>query len=164
MVNHKQKIETTEKELILEREFDAPRELVFEVYSSCEHLKHWWGPRQWPMAECSMDFRVGGEWHFCLRGPEGGDESWGKAIFKEIKKPELIVYNDYFSDKDGTINQDMPGMLITVKFKESDGKTKLISTTLFSTPEELQKSVEMGVVEGFTETLDRLDELLAEMQ
>lgn len=164
MTNNKIDVQTKERELIMTRIFDAPPELVFETYSSCEHLKHWWGPKEWPMHECTMGFREGGEWHFCLRGPNDGDESWGKAIYKEIKKPEKIIYEDYFSDKDGNINEEMPGMLITVEFIEHKGKTKLSSTTLFDSPETLEKTVEMGAVEGMTSSLDRLDEYLTKFK
>ncbi len=92
MITNKTKVETKERELIMERIFDAPPNLMFEVWSSCEHLKHWWGPKEWPMEECEMDFREGGTWHFCLRGPNKGDESWGLATYKEIDKPRKIVY------------------------------------------------------------------------
>ncbi len=160
MTTDKLSVETKGKELIMSRIFDAPRELVFETYSSCEHLKHWWGPKEWPMKECTLDFREGGEWHFCLRGPNEDDESWGLAIYQEIKEPEKIVYKDHFSDKVGNINKEMPGMLITVEFIEKNGKTRLLSTTLFDSSEALEQTVEMGAVEGMNSSLDRLEKHL----
>lgn len=164
MTTDNMNVETRDRELIISRIFDAPRELVFEAHSSCEHLKHWWGPRSWPMVECTMDFREGGTWRYCLRGPNEGDASWGKAIYQEIVSPERIVYHDYFSDEEGNINEATPQMLITVEFHNREGKTKLVSTTRFATPEELQKTVEMGALEGMTETWDRLEEHLATTQ
>ena len=160
MSTDKLNVETKGKKLIMSRIFDAPRELVFEAYSSCEHLKHWWGPKEWPMKECSIDFREGGKWHFCLRGPNEGDESWGLAIYQEIKEPEKIVYKDHFSDDDGNINKDMPEMQITVELINQGGKTRLLSTTLFDSSETLEKTVEMGAVEGMNSSLDRLEEHL----
>ncbi len=157
-------VEAKGRELTIERIFDAPPALMFEMWSSCEHLKHWWGPREWPMEECSLDFRVGGTWHFCLRGPNEGDESWGIAVYKEIERPDRIVYQDNFSDKDGNINEEMPGMLITVEFHEHDGKTRVASTTLFDTPETRQKIMDMGVVEGMSSSMGRLDEYLVKIQ
>ncbi|MEX0773973.1 MAG: SRPBCC domain-containing protein [Balneolales bacterium] len=158
---NKTKVETTERELIMTRIFDAPRELVFETYSDCKHLKNWWGPRTWPLSYCKMDFRVGGAWHFCMSGPNEGDESWGKGIYKEIAEPERIVYNDYFSDKDGNINEDMPSTLATFEFAEHEGKTKITCRSEYQKPADLKKVLEMGMVEGMTETLDRLEEHLA---
>lgn len=163
MSSDKMNVITKERELTISRTFDAPRELVFEVFSSCEHLKHWWGTQEWPIDECFMDFREGGTWHYCLRGPNEGDESWGVAVYQKIKKPEKLMYKDHFSDEDGSINEEIPGTLITVEFIEQSGRTKLISHTLFDTPETLQSTVEMGVIEGLTETWDRLEEHLAKV-
>lgn len=160
----KMTVEANGRELTIERVFDAPPELLFDMWSSCDHLKHWWGPKEWPMDECSLDFRVGGVWHFCLRGPNEGDESWGRAVYKEIDKPNKIVYQDNFSDKDGNINEKMPGMLITVEFLKYEGKTRVASTTLFDTVETRKKVVEMGVIAGMSSSMDRLDEYLVTIQ
>lgn len=150
--------------LIMDRIFDAPPELMFEVWSSCEHLKHWWGPKEWPMEECKMDFREEGEWHYCLRGPNEGDESWGLAVYREISKPGKIVYKDYFADAEGNINEEMPDMLVTVELFEHEGKTRYVGTTEFDSPETRAKIVEMGVVEGFGSSMDRLDSYLVDLQ
>lgn len=160
----KMNVEEKDRELVINRIFDAPPELLFDVWSSCEHLKHWWGPKEWPMEECSIDFREGGVWHFCLRGPGEGDESWGKVIYQEIKKPEKIVYKDFFSDEEGNINKEMPEMLITVEFYEFEGKTRVVNTTLFDTPATRKKVVEMGAVEGMGSSMERLDEYLKTVQ
>lgn len=161
---NKMDVKTKDRELIITREFDAPPELMFDVWSDCKHLKHWWGPSSWPMHECTLDFREGGVWHYCLRGPKEGDESWGKAVYQDIDKPKKIVYKDYFSDKDANINKEMPEMLITVEFLEHRGKTRQINTTVFDTPETREKVIEMGVVEGMSDSLDRLDDYLAKIQ
>lgn len=160
MINQKTEVETKGNKLIMSRVFDAPPELVFKMWSSCDHLKHWWGPEEWPMDECEMDFREGGAWRYCLRGPNEGDESWGMAIYQKIKKPKKIVYKDHFTDSEGQINEEMPDMVITVEFMEKGGRTKMINTTLFETPETRKKIVEMGAVEGWNSSLNRLDEHL----
>ncbi|MEX0685504.1 MAG: SRPBCC domain-containing protein [Balneolales bacterium] len=160
---NKTHIETTKREFILERVFNAPRELVFEAYSDCSHLKHWWGPREWPLTVCEMDFRVGGIWHYCMSGPDG-QESWGKAIYHDIKEPDKIVYDDFFSDKEGNISDSMPEIKITVEFIDHDGKTKIRSKSIFKTEAELKKVIEMGMAEGITETYDRLDEHLSQYE
>ncbi|MEX2600391.1 MAG: SRPBCC domain-containing protein [Balneolaceae bacterium] len=154
------KVESKGRELIIERRFDAPPELMFDVWSNCKHLKHWWGPKEWPMDECEMDFRKGGEWRYCLRGPNEGDESWGKAIYQEINKPEKITYKDHFTDSEGNINEDMPWLLITVEFIEHEGQTRQIQTSLFDSAETRKKITEMGFIEGMSSSLERLDEYL----
>jgi len=159
-----QNVETKENEIIFTRTFNAPRELVFETYTTCEHLMNWWGPRTWPLNYCKMDFRPGGTWHYCMKGPNEGDESWGLAKYKEIKVPEKIIYNDYFSDKEGNINTEMPGLDIIIMFMADGEKTVLKTVTKVGSKEEVDKLVEMGMIEGFTETWDRLEEHLAEIQ
>lgn len=156
--------ETKERQLIMTRDFQADPELLFEVWSECKHLKNWWGPKEWPMDECSMDFRVGGEWRYCLRGPNDGDESWGKAIYQEINKPDNIVYKDHFTDTNGNVAENMPNMIISVDFAVHNGKTRQTITVDFDTDEERDKIVEMGMAEGMDSSLDRMDEYLTEIQ
>lgn len=160
----KQTVETNEKEIIFTRVFKAPRELVFETYTSCKHLMNWWGPREWPLKYCKMDFREGGSWHYCMKGPNPNDESWGLAIFKKIIEPEMISYNDHFSDKDGNVNSEMPSLVINVKFKSLNGNTEMKTITKVGSKEEIDKLIDMGMIEGFTETWDRLEEHLAAIQ
>jgi len=157
--------------LIMERTFAAPRELVFEAYSSAEHLKHWWGPRGWVLSACTVDFRPGGVWHYCMtcmdknQGDFYGFESWGKAIYKEMNAPEKIVYTDYFSDAEGNLTEGMPSSEIEITFVQlADNQTKLVSRATYASEEELKKVVEMGMEQGISETYDRLEEYLAARQ
>jgi len=150
------------KSLLVERVFDAPRELVFKAWSEAERLSQWWGPRLWPTTYCTVDFRLGGVWHYCMTGPDG-TQSWGKAVYTEIVPPERIVYTDMFSDEAGNSLAGMPTMVITVEFVDLGGKTKLVSRAEFASKEELESLVQMGMVQGLTETWDRLEEYLAQV-
>lgn len=160
MAESKMQVETTDRELIFTRVFNAPRDLVFETFTDCEHLKNWWGPRQWPLATCEMDFREGGSWSYCMKGPEG-QLACGKAVYQQIRRPELIVYEDYFVDEKGNVNDELPKGLVTMEFAPHEGKTKVTGRTRYADAADLQTVLEMGVVEGMTETLDRLEEHLA---
>ena len=157
MIDSKLKVEQKDKQLILSRVFQASKELVFQAYSSCEHLKHWWGPKTWPMDECEMDFKVGGTWKYCLRGPNEGDESWGSSVFEEIQRPDKIVYIDHFSDKDGNVNQEMPSLHITVLFHSEENGTRITVRVDLDSKQELEKLVEMGMAEGMNDSWDRLE-------
>ena len=159
MSTNQLKVEANGGELILTRQFSAPRSKVFQAHTDCSHLQHWWGPREWPLTYCKIDFRVGGKWHFCMSGPDGV-ESWGMVIYKEIKESELIVYEDHFSDKDGNLNQDLPSTIVRTEFLEKDGKTIIKSTAQYASPEDLQKVLDMGMETGVAETFDRLEEYL----
>lgn len=153
--------------LILEREFDAPKDLVFKAFSEPEHLKQWWGPRGWTVPVCNVDFRPGGVWHYCMKcvdenqGDFFGMESWGKGVYEEIIQDEKIVYRDYFSDAEGNEAEGMPSTRVTLLFEEQDGKTKLINRAEYDSSEALKTVLDMGMEQGVTETWDRLEELLS---
>ncbi|MGE7930663.1 SRPBCC domain-containing protein [Lysinibacillus xylanilyticus] len=150
--------------LILERVFDAPRDLVFKMFKDPEHLKRWWGPRGWEIPVCTVDFRTGGVWHYCMKcvdqnlGEFFGMESWGKGVYKEIIEPEKISYTDYFSDAEGNSNDSMPSTEITLEFINLGGKTKLINRAEYVSAEALKTVMDMGMLQGITETWDRLNE------
>lgn len=163
MLTDKLNVETKERELIITRTFDAPPQLMFEMWTKCEHLMNWWGPKEWPMNKCNLDLREGGKWYYCMQGPNPGDEACGLGIYKEIRKHDKLVYEDYFTDKDGNINKNMPGMLITVELHDDNGKTRQVSTSLFDTKEQLEQIVQMGVIEGMSSSMDRLDEYLVQV-
>lgn len=152
------------KTLEFTRRFNAPRELVWSAYSDAEHLKRWWGPKGWTTDPCTVDFRPGGVWHYCMTGPgEDGQpmEAWGKAVYQEIETPARLVYLDAFSDADA--NAFPPEMLISLDFVAEGNATLLRSTSTFATEEDLQTVLGMGVVEGVGQTMDRLDEYLPEL-
>jgi uncharacterized protein YndB with AHSA1/START domain len=86
-------IEQTDTELTFTQVLDAPRELLFKVFSESEHVKQWWGPEGWTMPICTIDFRPGGTWHYCIRNANG-EEHWTKAVYREIVPPARIVYTD----------------------------------------------------------------------
>jgi uncharacterized protein YndB with AHSA1/START domain len=155
-----------ENVLVLERVFDAPRELVFQMFKDSEHLKRWWGPRGWELPVSKLDFRPGGVWHYCMKcvdknqGDFYGMESWGKQVYHEIVEPEKIVYTDYFSDAEGNENPDMPATKGTLEFIDLGGKTRLVNRSEYATPEGLKAVMDMGMLQGITETWDRLEELV----
>ena len=157
------RVETAEREFVMERVFNAPREIVFKAFSDPKHVAQWWGPKGWTLPVCEMDFRPGGVWFYGMRGP-GGEESFGKAIYQEIIAPERIVYQDNFADAEGNVLEGMPPMVITMEFTEESGKTRITSRTLFASVADLEATMAMGMVEGFTQTWDRLEEYLAEGQ
>ena len=134
-------------EFVAIRVFEAPKDLTFRAWSSCEHLSHWWGPTGWTLPVCEMDFRPGGEWFYGMRGPDGED-SFGLATYERIVEPSLIVYTDAFADADRRIDTDMPVMPITVQFTELNGRTTLTSRTRFATAEDVEKVLATGMIEG----------------
>jgi len=164
------RIENDNRVLVLERVFDAPRDLVFKMFKEPEHLKMWWGPRGWELPVCHIDFKPGGVWHYCMKcidpnlGQFYGMESWGKGVYKDIIEPETIVYTDYFSDAEGNINETMPSTEVTMEFIDLEGQTKLVNRSLYVSAEALKTVMDMGMLQGITETWDRLEERLNEIK
>lgn len=158
------------QELVIERVFNAPRDLVFKAFSNSEYLANWWGPRGWQTENRQFKFEPNGVWHYCMRcidesqGDFFGHESWGKAVFQEINAPEKIVYMDMFADEEGNTVDSLPEVQITMEFLEHEGKTKLISRSQFTSIEALQQVMEMGVVEGVASQYECLDDLLNEIR
>ena len=115
---------------VIARTFDAPRDLVFDVWTQEEHLLKWFGPKGMPMKIGKLDLRPGGIFHYCLAGP-GGKDMWGKWVFRDIAPPESIVLISSFSDEKGGITvhpfaKDWPReTLSATTFTEDNGKTVL---------------------------------------
>ena len=119
--------------LVIERVFDAPRELVWKAWTDPEQVMRWWGPKGYTSPFSEIDLRVGGRYLWCMRSPEGQD-LWSTGVYREIVPFERIVCTNSFSDEKGNvvpashygISGDIPlETLGTVTFEEIDGKTKL---------------------------------------
>src|SRR4051812_11212948 len=152
MANHTSTIETTDRELISSRIFNAPRELVFKAWTDPGHLQKWWGPKGFTNTFHAFDSRPGGEWNFIMHGPDGTDYK-NKSVFVEIKKPERIVF-DHVSG---------PLFRATVNFTETaPGKTKVVWSMLFNSPEEFER-IKVFAVPGNLENLEKLDSHLVTM-
>lgn len=153
--------------LIMEWTFDAPRDLVFSAFTEKDHLEAWWGPAGWETKIKQFEFVPNGVWHYCMRclDPAQGDfygmESWGKAIFRSIDAPVRYAHADYFSDEAGTISETLPGSENETTFEALDGKTRVIFRSDFGSAEAVRQVLEMGMKEGFTSQLERLDHWLA---
>ena len=139
--------------LVITRIFDAPPRLVFKVWTEPEHLVHWWGPKGFTLPTCTMDFRPGGAYRFCMRSPEGVDH-WLQGVYREIVEPERLVFTYAWEDVGGTLGHET---LVTVTFAEHGGKTKLtVHHAVFESV-----TIRDEHVRGWTEALDRLAQYLA---
>ena len=156
--SHKTTLTTpSDREIVMTRVFDAPRDLVFDAHSSCEHMSNWWGPRKYDFASCEIDFRPGGRWRIVHRGPDGEIPAF-RGEFREIVRPERIVWTFEWEGAPGHVS------LGTVTFEEHDGKTTLTSTALFDSVEDRDGMLQSGMEEGAVETWDRLAEYLEDLK
>ena len=148
----------SDREIVMTRVFDAPRELVFEAHSKCEHLAKWWGPRKYSLAICELDFRPGGAYRFVHRGPDGMEEHGFRGEFSEIAPPERIVWTFEWEGMPGHASVD------TLTLEDlGGGRTKLTAHSLFDSVEDRDGMLQSGMEEGAAETWDRLAEHLQTM-
>jgi uncharacterized protein YndB with AHSA1/START domain len=161
---------TSHGALVIERVFDASRELVWKAWTQPEHVKRWWGPKGFSCPAAEIDFRVGGRVLMAMQSPEfNGDRPiWSTGVYREIVPLERIVCTDSFADEKGNVvpatyygmNPDMPlEMVVTVTFEEHEGKTKLILRHEgIPAGEDLD-----GARQGWSESFDKLADHLAKM-
>ncbi|MFC5699942.1 SRPBCC domain-containing protein [Cohnella faecalis] len=152
-----------ERDFVVERTFDAPKALVFKAFTRPEHVARWWAPGGYTIPVCKIDLRPGGLWHYCMRSPEGQDQ-WVRAVYREIVEPDRIVYVITFADEEGNPTEEIPEQEGTITFDDYAGKTKVSIRIMLGTAEELKWTLEMGMVEGMTETLGNLAKLLNEIE
>jgi uncharacterized protein YndB with AHSA1/START domain len=144
-----------EREIATTRVFDAPRELVWTVWTDPDHIAHWFGPNGFTTTTKAFEFRPGGRWLFTLHGLDGTDYR-NEVTYTEIIEPELIRYD----------HGPSPIFDVTLRFEDEDiAKTKLTMQMLFTTREERDRTVEkFGAIEGQKQTLARLEEYLSQLQ
>ncbi len=107
-------------EIVIERVFDAPRELVWKMWTDPEHVAQWWGPRGLTTRVDELDLRPGGNWRYVMLGPDGSEYPQN-GTFREIVEPELIVTSAEFE-----VGEDQPHQVVlTYQFDELGDKTKL---------------------------------------
>ncbi|MGC1903036.1 MAG: SRPBCC family protein [Candidatus Acidiferrum sp.] len=157
-------------DLLITWTFDAPRDLVFSMWSDANHLRRWWGPKGCTIGFCNMDFRPGGQLLYNLRKVDG-TEMWGKFVYREILPPERIVFVNSFSDPKGNttraaFNAKWPlEVLNTLTLSEQFGLTRLtlLGVPLNATEEEWDvfENMLMSLHQGFSGTFEQLNEYLA---
>jgi uncharacterized protein YndB with AHSA1/START domain len=139
------------REIASTRVFDAPRELVWRMWTEPEHIKHWWGPRGFTNTIYEMDVRPGGTWRFVMHGPDGTNYK-NVIVYDEVVAPERLTYS----------HGPAPRFDVFVTFEEEGTKTRVRMRSVFESAEMRDRVVKVqGAIEGMNQTLDRLGEWLA---
>ena len=148
---------TADREIVVSRVIDAPRELVFEAFTEVRHLSQWWGPDGFTTTTESFEFRVGGEWGFVMHGPDGTDyQEW--ISWTEIAQPERIAMLH------GESRGDPNAFESVVTFEPYGAATRIEMRTVFRTKELRDDAVEKyQAIEGGQQTLSNLAAYLAEI-
>lgn len=151
--------------LIVERLYRASATVVWACWTEAGHLRHWWGPHGWLVDVFELDLRPGGLWRYRLR-PDGQhdleDEQWGRAVYRVVDEPRRLEFDDGFSDAAGNliVGSSMP---TAVRIDDQQGRTNVSITVEFTGSDELARAEAIGMVEGFSDALERLDTLTTEM-
>lgn len=143
-----------EREIHIEREFDAPRERVFAIFTNPELIPRWWGPHGTETVVEEMDAHTGGDWRFRTRGADGAEITF-RGTFREVTPPERIVQTFEWDGMPGYVSVD------SSEFVDLGERTRVVTTSLFMTAEERDGMIESGMEGGLNETYERLEALLA---
>jgi uncharacterized protein YndB with AHSA1/START domain len=147
----------SDREIVMTRVVDAPRKLVFSVWTSAADLPHWMlGPEGWTMPVCEIDLRPGGTWHFVWRRTDG-PETRTRGVYREILPPERLVSTESWGG-------DWPETLNTLTLTEENGQTTIRNRILYPSKAARDAALKTGMEAGMSETFDRLAKYLQTKQ
>lgn len=155
------------KTLTVEAVVNGAKDKVWQFYADKESFEKWWGPEGWETTAKEFDFRPGGRIHYdmhCVDENQGewyDQHSWGIMDIESVDEGKSFTYRDAFSDESGAVNPELPTMQCKNELIEEDGKTRIVSTIVAETVEQLEEVLKMGIEEGWSSQLDKLDALLA---
>ncbi len=155
--------EVASKEIVISRTFDTPRRKVWQAWTQPRQIEQWWGPRGFTTRVDEMDFEPGGNFKYTMLDADK-NEYPSVGVFQEITEPKRIVATDEFGDSENNEQaapEGLPtGMVTTTAFDEENGKTTVTISIMHQSVADRKKHEEMGVVTGFNEQLDKLEEYL----
>lgn len=153
-------VDKENNQLTLRREFLAHRQLVWDCYTKSELLDQWFAPKPMTTKTKSIEFRKGGHWHYAMVDPNG-TEYWGYTEYQTIQPIDFYTSLDAFSNEQGEINKDYPRAKWDVTFKDKAENTLVETFVQYNSLQDLETVIQMGMEQGMTMTLEKLDELLA---
>ncbi len=143
----------TDREIVMQRAFNAPARTLFEVWTKPEHVRKWYAVRGTTMTVCDIDLRVGGAWRWVLVHPKGGEIAFS-GVFREIDPPRRLQRTEVFEAMPGA------GSLVTLTFDEKDNQTTLTINMLFESKQDRDVCLRSGMELGVKECFQRIDELV----
>jgi len=152
------KVDKSTGTVLVEKEFDAELSLVWDAFTKQEMLDQWWAPKPFESKTKVMEFKVGGRRFYAMVSPEG-QENWQVQQYTSITPKTNFKYFSAFADKDENLN--LPGSDWDLTFSDQNEITKVSILIKNDSVERMQKMIEMGFKEGFTMTLNYLEQMLA---
>ncbi|HEY9049085.1 MAG TPA: SRPBCC domain-containing protein [Ohtaekwangia sp.] len=152
-------VDKSKNTITIKREFIAKRQLVWDAYTKRELLDKWFAPKPLTTKTKSMDFREGGHWHYAMVEPEGA-EYWGRLDYIKIQPIDYYTALDAFSDESGALNSELPRAHWHVTFEDYAENSLVQTIVTYQSLADLETVIQMGMQQGMTSTLERLDDLL----
>jgi uncharacterized protein YndB with AHSA1/START domain len=146
----------TDREIHVERVFDAPRDRVFAAFTDPKLIPEWWGPSDTTTVVDQMDVRPGGSWRIVIRDSDGSAQAF-RGTYREVTPPQRVVQTFEWEGMPGHVSVE------TATFEDLGDRTKVTTTSLFHTTEERDGMLASGMERGMNESYARLDELLARL-
>lgn len=153
------KVDKSTHKVFVNREFAAEHSLVWDAFTKKEILDQWWAPKPWQSQTKSMEFTEGGRRFYAMVSPEG-DKHWSIQDYTSITPKTNFKFIDAFADEDANINTSFPRSQWSLDFEGKDEVTKVSIVIQHQSLTDLEQLVQMGFKEGFTMTLNDLDNLL----
>lgn len=141
-------------------ELAAPPARVWQIWADPRQLERWWGPPTWPATFEQHDVVAGGESRYYMTGP-AGEKARGWWRFLTLEEPRSLEFEDGFSDDSGLPNAEMPTVRARVELEPTAAGTRMTVRSQFATAEDMERLVQMGMVEGMTQAMGQIDEVLA---
>jgi len=145
--------------VFIDREFDAERALVWDAFTKPEILDQWWAPKPMRSETKYMNFKAGGRRFYAMVGPDG-QAHWGVQDFTAVSPKTNFKFVSAFTDADENINKDLSSSAWSLDFSETGGVTKVNISIKLNTLADMERRLQMGFKEGFTMTLNDLEERL----
>jgi uncharacterized protein YndB with AHSA1/START domain len=148
----------SDTEILIVRDIAAPKGLVFDAWSKPEHVRRWYGCRDFVMSICEVDFQEGGKWRWALRNPADGFEHVASGVYGTIVRPERIVFTERFEAIPDSEH------LVTLTFAEQHARTTLTMRMEYRSKSHRDAHLKSGMDEGMQLMLARLDEVASSME
>jgi uncharacterized protein YndB with AHSA1/START domain len=154
----------TDEQILITREFDAPKHLVYMAYTTPELVKRWWNAKRGEVTICEIDLRVGGRWRYVMIADEGGFEVGFHGEYREIVPNERLVSTETYEGLPEGVTEEEGSTLNTATFTEENGRTTL--TLLVQAPSKLTRDaiIDSGMEAGLQDALDLLEEVAVSLR
>ena len=157
--NRAQVTTPSDEEILIVREFDAPKHLVYRAYTTPELVSRWWPGRRGEMQSAEIDLRVGGQWRYVMRTPDGFEVAF-HGEYSEIVPDERLVNTEVY---EGAPPGSAPALNV-VTFEETDGRTTLTMLTRLESREVRDMIIDSGMEGGMQEGMDLLEQIAIELR